>query len=196
MLQQKVEDPFPEQEERHGSALVLLNDEGASQLQRLPEGGMKTAVHAEEALQVEALDPVTPKDLLALSHPVSAYDPLFLVIPDKKLVVIEVILIQVHGVIGPLSHFTEGDLPEPSQLQHDLGDLCTGGAEHIELIAGKEGILFADLRDFIQDKPGFDGSGYGFGLLVPVDAGPEKLRSLPAPNPAHRSWPSGSARRC
>ena len=78
----------------------------------LPQGGLKTPVHPEEALQVKTLHPVPPQNLLALAYPVGPHNLLFLVVPHKELVVIEIVLIDVHGTVGPLSHLPEGDLPQ------------------------------------------------------------------------------------
>ena len=141
--------PFQSKKERHGPALVLLHDEGAAQLQGLPEDGHKPAAHPEEALEVEAFDPVPAQNLLSFSHPVGSHDLLCSAIPHKELVVIEVIFIQVHGTVGSLPHIPEGNLPESSQLVHDLRNLGTGGAEHIKLIAGEKGVLLPDLLHFV-----------------------------------------------
>jgi len=91
--------------------MVFLDDKGTAQFKRLSQRRLETAVHAEEALQVEAFHPVAPEYLLPLSYPVGPYNQLLHIVPDKELVVIEVILIQVHGVVGPLPHIAEGDFP-------------------------------------------------------------------------------------
>jgi len=126
-------------------------------------------------MQVEALHPVTAEDLLPFSHTIGSHNLLFDAVPDKELVVVEVVFIQIHAVVGPLPHIAKGNLPESPQFQHDLWNLYTGGAEYIELIAGKEAVFLADVLNLIHDQSGCHRIGNGFGFLVPVDAGPEKL---------------------
>ncbi len=60
VLQQKIEDPLPQKEEREWFALVFLHNKGPAQFEGLPEGLVKPPVHPEQTLQVETLHSVPP----------------------------------------------------------------------------------------------------------------------------------------
>ncbi len=67
------------------------------------------------------------------------------------------------------------------------GNLGTGGAEHIKLIAGKEGVLLPDLFDFSRDELRDRPVRQWLRLCGPVDAGPEEFLHL-----QHRTQGIGS----
>ncbi|MBA7650457.1 hypothetical protein ES703_58263 [subsurface metagenome] len=91
-------------------------------------------VHAEKASHIESLYSIDVKYLLAQTHTVRSYDPPVFLIPDKELVIVQVIFIYVHLLVGTLSDIAEGDLPEPPYLIHYIGDLYGGNTDYMIIL--------------------------------------------------------------
>src|SRR5579872_1860430 len=110
-------DALPQQQKGLEAALILDSYERSSELQRRSHAFQKVAPVPEQGSRVEAAGSIGG------GQPVSADDLLLLFIPDEKMEILTIKLIEVHGMTRALAGRAKRDLAQPPDLLQGRRDL-------------------------------------------------------------------------
>lgn len=133
VFQHKLADAFPEQQQRLEAALVSRGDEAAPQFNGGAEALQKLGAEVEERAGVEPIEAVVGHDFADQAETVGAGDFLFGAVPEKEVVVVSVVTVEVQRAAGAFAGRAEGFFAEAADFAQGMRNGGARGAEDLEL---------------------------------------------------------------